>query len=85
MNRGAALAGLAAILLAAASCASRPARAPFPPAGEPDAMRSLDAWRRAVERADSLPPSRLLYDAKIKQGLADLILGRAEVVVKLVL
>lgn len=58
------------LALGGASCASRPARRHFPPAGEEQAARALDALRRAVERADQLPPSRLLYDAKIRQGIA---------------
>jgi hypothetical protein len=30
---------------------------------------SLAAWRQAIERAESMPPGRLLYDARLTQGL----------------
>jgi hypothetical protein len=68
--RWAAAAGLLSVLLSGAvGCASRPVRRNFPPAGAEQAARALDAWRRAVERADALPPSRILYEAKIRQGI----------------
>ena len=49
------------------SCASRPA--PFKPAGAEDARRALDAWQNALARADSQPPVKLLYDARMSEGL----------------
>ncbi|HEV8609092.1 MAG TPA: hypothetical protein VGS98_03375 [Thermoanaerobaculia bacterium] len=62
------LAILAALVTAAATaCASRaPA---FGPAGVDESRRALDAWAIALERADSLGPARLLYDAKMSEGL----------------
>jgi hypothetical protein len=54
----------------AAACASRraaPADA-FQSVGEEQTAPTLAAWKNAVRRADSLPPSRLLYDAKFGQG-----------------
>ena len=49
------------------SCTSRPA--PFRPAGAEDARRALDSWQNALARADSLPAVRLLYDARLSEGL----------------
>lgn len=63
---------LTAGLLAASGCASRPAPRHFGPAGPDQAVRALEAWRAAVARADGLPPSRLLYDAKVRQGLGSM-------------
>jgi hypothetical protein len=58
---------LVALAVGAAACASR---APsFGPAGIDDSRRALDAWATALERADSLGPARLLYDAKMSEGL----------------
>ncbi|HEY6148501.1 MAG TPA: hypothetical protein VIZ69_12410, partial [Thermoanaerobaculia bacterium] len=77
-SRGAVTALFAAALLAtlffgAASCATRRAAVRnFSPAGPDETARALAAWRAAVERADSLPPSRLLYDARIRRGIASL-------------
>lgn len=54
----------------AAACASHRA-APigaFQSVGEEQRAPTLAAWKDAVRRADSLPPSRLLYDAKFGQG-----------------
>jgi hypothetical protein len=49
------------------ACASRaPA---FGPSGLDESRRALDAWATALERADSLGPARLLYDAKMSEGL----------------
>lgn len=48
-------------------CASRPPA--FGPAGAEDSRRALDAWGAALERADSLGPARILYDAKMSEGL----------------
>lgn len=60
------------LVLVASGCASRSVRRPFPagPVAEEQTARVLEAWHRAVDRADTLPPSRLLYEAKIRQGLA---------------
>jgi hypothetical protein len=49
------------------SCASRPPA--FRPAGAEDARRALGAWENALARADSLPAVRLLYDARLSEGL----------------
>ena len=64
---------LAPIFLGAAGCATRRAAVRnFSPAGPEETARVLAAWRAAVVRADSLPPSRLLYDARIRRGIASL-------------
>ena len=64
----------AALLLAglAAACATYPTapRHLFQPIGEEQRAMALAAWQDALRRADSLPPSRLLYDAKFGQGHA---------------
>jgi hypothetical protein len=57
-------------LLLSAACASRPAARHFLPASEEQAARSLAAWKTAVARADAAGSSRVLYDAKIRQGIA---------------
>jgi hypothetical protein len=49
------------------SCTTRPAA--FRPAGAEDARRALDAWQNALDRADTLPAARLLYDARLSEGL----------------
>ncbi len=62
----------AALLLAGfcAACASHRAAPPrlFAPVGEEGRAPALAAWEQAVRRADSLTPSRLLYDAKFGRG-----------------
>lgn len=63
--RAAALASLLALL---SDCAGR-ARRSFLPAAERESLQALSAWREAVERADSLGPSKLLYNARLSQGL----------------
>lgn len=55
------------VCLLAASCASRGQRV-FPAAGPEDARRALEAWTRAVARADALPAARLLYETRVSQG-----------------
>jgi hypothetical protein len=64
----------AALLLAglAAACATYrpPARRLFQPIREEQKATALAAWEDALRRADSLPPARLLYDAKFGQGHA---------------
>jgi hypothetical protein len=62
-----------ALLVAAltAACASAPrAVGPrdFGPADDAARVHSLRAWDEALRRADSLPPSRLLYDLKYSKG-----------------
>jgi hypothetical protein len=65
---------MAAALLAVgllSGCASVPrAVSPrdFGPADDASRARSLRAWDEALHRADSLPPSRLLYDLKYSKG-----------------
>jgi hypothetical protein len=49
------------------SCSTRPAV--FKPAGAEDARLALGAWENAIARADSLPAVRLLYDARLSEGL----------------
>jgi hypothetical protein len=65
-------AGLVAVALVLSfGCASVPKAAAFRdfPSADPAAReRSLRAWDEAVKRADSLPPSRLLYDLKYSKG-----------------
>lgn len=55
-----------------AGCATAGRVRHFEPADAERSARALDAWRRAVARADSLPPSRILYDARVRQGIASL-------------
>src|SRR5262249_59345173 len=64
--------GLVSVL---ARCASAPPVRTFPPASSDDARRGLAAWSSAVERASSLPASRLLYDAKMGSGAAPAVPG----------
>lgn len=66
----AAAAGLVAVALSLA-CASVPSAVAyhgFAPADPEAQERSLRAWDEALKRADSLPPSRLLYDLKYSKG-----------------
>src|SRR5206468_2458431 len=65
--RGACRLSLGLALLLAAGCASRTPT--FGPAGIEDSRRALDAWRDALQRADSLGPARLLYDARMSPGM----------------
>jgi hypothetical protein len=58
---------VSALLSLTWACRSRPA--PFRPAGAEDARRALDSWQNALARADSLPAARLLYDARLSEGL----------------
>lgn len=64
------LAAAFSALILGVACASHPGPAPrtFPPADEALAVRALGAWSEAIQRADSLPPSRLLYDARFGKG-----------------
>jgi hypothetical protein len=62
---------LAPLTLALASaCASAPpgTSRTLPPADDTLKARVLDAWGAALRRADSLGPSRILYDAKFGKG-----------------
>ncbi len=63
--RAVAFLGLFALV---SGCAGR-ARRSFVPAAERESREALSAWRQAVERADSLGPSKLLYNARLSQGL----------------
>jgi hypothetical protein len=60
---------LALLLAVAATTACATRRPAFGPAGAEDSRLALDAWQTALERADSLGPARLLYDAKMSEGL----------------
>ncbi|HTD53444.1 MAG TPA: hypothetical protein VK780_10505 [Thermoanaerobaculia bacterium] len=62
---------LFALLLGTADCAARRQRSFAHPA-ETQASASLAAWRQAVERAESMPRGRLLYEARLTQGLVSL-------------
>jgi hypothetical protein len=57
--------GLILGTLLSAGCASRRTAARFEPASDADARAALDAWSAIRRRADALPPSRLLYDARM--------------------
>ena len=62
-------AGLAvAVLAVLAGCATRRSAA-FVPAGAVEAARALEAWSRALRRADELPSAKLLYDASAASGI----------------
>jgi hypothetical protein len=61
-----------AVLVACAT--TRPARR-FAPASEAEAREALVAWQASLERAASLPASRLLYDARISKGGAPPVPG----------
>jgi hypothetical protein len=54
------------------ACAARTAVRDFPPASPGEARDALAAWTTAAARAGSLPPSRLLYDARMSSGAAAL-------------
>jgi hypothetical protein len=62
--------GLAALAFVS-RCASAPravALRDFAPADEAARSRALEAWEKALQRADSQPPSRLLYDVQYSKG-----------------
>ena len=62
-------------LVALAACTTtRPARH-FAPASDAEAREALDAWTSVLERAASLPASRLLYDARVSKGGAPPVPG----------
>jgi hypothetical protein len=62
-------AGLSSLLFALVvlltACAGGGVLRRFGPAGPEDVRQALAAWTSAQQRADSLPPSRLLYDARL--------------------
>lgn len=60
---------LALVLAVAATTACATRRPAFGPAGAEDSRLALDAWQAALDRADSLGPARILYDAKMSEGL----------------
>ena len=63
--------GLAALALVS-RCASAPRAVTardFGPADEAAKSRALEAWEKALRRADSQPPSRLLYDVQYSKGV----------------
>ncbi len=69
---GAGLAAASALMILA-GCASRSARPrQFGPAAPEQALRAAAAWREAVARSETLGTSRLLYDAKVRQGIGSL-------------
>jgi len=58
-----------------AACATpRPARR-FVPATDVEAREAIAAWQASLERAASLPASRLLYDARLSKGGAPPVPG----------
>ena len=60
-----------ALVTLVSRCASAPravAVRDFAPADEASRSRALEAWERALQRADSQPPSRLLYDVRYSKG-----------------
>ena len=62
---GALLGILFSLTLTAACASSRRAAARFAPASDVQAREALEAWSAIRRRTDALPPSRLLYDAKM--------------------
>ncbi|MGH9399387.1 MAG: hypothetical protein ACRD00_03400 [Thermoanaerobaculia bacterium] len=60
----------AAAILLSSACASSTAPPPraLPAADLSRTVRALAAWQEALSRADSLPASRILYDAKFGKG-----------------
>lgn len=65
---------LAALLLVPSllACAARTAVRHFMPASPEQARDALAVWASATARAETLPPSRLLYDARMSSGAATL-------------
>lgn len=65
-------AAAAALLLASGAvgigCAGRP-RPRFGPAGPQEIQLARTAWEEALERSYGLPSAKLLYDARLVQGL----------------
>ncbi len=69
-----ALVRLGAVLLVPflSACAARTAAPHFVAASPGQVRAALTAWAAAADRAASLPPSRLLYDARMASGVASL-------------
>ena len=66
---------LGAVLLllpSLSACAARTAVRHFTPASPEQVRDALAAWTSAAARAEALPPSRLLYDARMSSGAATL-------------
>jgi hypothetical protein len=61
------LAATLPLALAVSCTTTRPVRR-FAPASGAEAREALSAWQASLERADSLPASRLMYDAKMSKG-----------------
>lgn len=59
---------LPAALLVLSACAGAPGNRAFPPATAADTGQALESWGAARARADTLLPSRLLYDAHMGKG-----------------
>jgi len=65
---------LGLLLLAGSLAAGCAARAPrvFGPARTEVAARAMEAWREALDRSERLGAARLLYDARLAQGILKL-------------
>ncbi|MCA1610621.1 MAG: hypothetical protein LC780_07135 [Acidobacteria bacterium] len=59
-------------LLLLTGCASRARPRQFALSGPEQAVRAAAAWRQAVARSETLGAARLLYDARIRQGIGSL-------------
>jgi len=68
------LAAAVPFAILAACATTRPARR-FAPATEAQAREALAVWQSSLERAASLPASRLLYDARLSKGGAPTVPG----------
>jgi len=68
------LAAALPLAVLAACATTRPVRR-FAPASDAEAREALAAWQASLERADSLPASRLLYDARVSKGGAPPVPG----------
>jgi hypothetical protein len=66
---------LLSLTLTAGCASSRRAAARFSPASDVQAREALDAWSAIRRRTDALPPSRLLYDAKMSGKAAPAVPG----------
>jgi hypothetical protein len=62
------LALLGVLFCTLAACATSRSQRRFNPATPEQQSQALSAWSAARERAESLPASRLLYDAKMSSG-----------------
>ena len=68
------LAAALPLAVLAACATTRPTRR-FAPATDTEAREALSAWQASLERADSLPASHLLYDARMSKGGAPPVPG----------